>query len=191
MLDSNELSVDAHAGHDHCRGLQRRCCELAIAGQFYGKTSPQRFSGKVTLLPYAGRGRNKHGATARARKVVAGGTALGNFVRASARRTPTTALTAPCRTRALSARFNCLANGRMQIRANFSQDGDPSSLLRLRERAAVLARLVAYVACARRDAVSPSTREKRREAVRRARGGGALLVARRGDAAPGRDACRL
>ena len=49
-------------------------------------------------------------------------------------------------------------------------------MLKLRNVAAQppLARLVAYVACARKDAVPDAAREKRREAVRKGYGGNAF-----------------
>ena len=60
--------------------------------------------------------------------------------------------------------------------AGFDPKADPSSLLRLRNLSEQppLARLVAYVACASKSDVSDTTREKRREAVRRGYGGNAF-----------------
>ena len=95
---------------------------------------------------------------------------LGNFVRMSGKKDADYCAYRAVQVAPLSAGDLIVWDSRVvHCSAGFDAKADPSSLLRLRHvtEQPPLARLVAYVACARKDAVSASTREKRREAVRK------------------------
>ena len=186
VLDSDDLSVSFDGAgawlnpHVHGESVATRGKWYHI-DQFYGKTPRRKgFQGLVTLyeadhdtgsfvcLPGSHRDYERN---------CRGRNPLGNFVRMSGKKDADYCAYRAVQVAPLSAGDLVVWDSRVvHCSAGFDATSDPSSLLRLRNltEQPPLARLVAYVACARKDAVSDTVREKRREAVRRGYGGNAF-----------------
>ena len=186
VLESNELSVSFDGAgawlnpHIHGESVATRGKWYHI-DQFYGKTPHRKgFQGLVTLYEADGDTGSfvcLPGSHRDYERNCRGRNPLGNFVRMSGKKDADYCAYRAVQVAPLSAGDLIVWDSRVvHCSAGFDAKADPSSLLRLRNltEQPPLARLVAYVACARKDAVSPSTREKRREAVRRGYGGNAF-----------------